>query len=143
MLVRYSSHLQLAQYFVTSKTFLSPLLFPLPSRYTEPKYWSTCSLISHQSTVFPQSLRGNRLTPPLVPTIPEDLFPRAPTASTNTHALTKHPARFPRGMTSSYTWPLSFRSEGWFKLWLHCPWFMAPSLAPFKVLGCSLQSLQT
>lgn len=46
-------------------------------------------------------------------------------------------------MTSSYTWPLSFRSEGWFKLWLHCLWFMAPSLPPpptpskFWALACS------
>lgn len=82
------------------------------------------------------SVSQGQQTPPLIPTIP--LLP-APTTSTHTI----HLALFPRGMTSSYTWPLSFRSEGWFKLWLHCPRFMAPSLAPFKVFFCSPQSLQT
>lgn len=64
--------------------------------------------------------------------------PSKPHSHVHRLTLTIHSALFPRGMTSSYTWPLSFRSEGWFKP-LSSPCSVAPSLAP----NSGLQSFLT
>lgn len=94
----------------------------------ELKHWPTCSFSFHHYIVYPQSLQRNG-TIPLIPAIPEHPPPPKPHSHLHTLTLTIHSALFPRGMTSSYTWPLSFRSEGWFKP-LSSPCSVAPSLAP-------------
>lgn len=112
-----------------------------------PKRRRTCSLISHQRTAFPQSLEGKQ-TQPLIPTIPEDLLLHPTTApATSTHSRSQY-ARpyFPEGWPLHTHGPLSFRSEGWFKLRLRLPLLRGflSALPPHpKCRFSGLQSSQT
>lgn len=108
----------------------------------------TCSLISHQCTAFPQSLEGKQ-TQPLIPTIPEDLLLHPTTAPpTSTHSRSQYTwPYFPEGWPLRTHGPLSFRSEGLFKLQLrlpHASWLsLCPPAPPPKCRFSGPQSSQT